>query len=191
MELASKETKQKEEEEEEKRRIGTIPLTGAHIPHREGPEGKGCCTGARPSVCVSVGPGNPLLARLPPKQGRQDPRRERVGGEGQSGQRWGPVRSLYFKQPRTCCNHLETMAHRSVRLAKRPGPDNSRDASSTTLRAILLLLLHLLHSIASPSAVLFLSFFSPPGEFLLPPSRERERERGRGVEIDTILAIVH
>lgn len=28
------------------------------------------------------------------------------------------------------------MAHRSVRLAKRPGPHNSRDASSTTLRAI-------------------------------------------------------
>lgn len=135
------------------------------------------CTGARPSVCVSVGPGNPLLARLPPKQG-QDPRREWVGAREEGGQRerkreiGGPVRSLYFKQPRTCCNHLETMAHRSVRLAKRPGPDNSRDASSTTLRAILLL--RLLRSIASPSAVLSLIFLSP---WRIPaPSFEREKE---------------
>lgn len=33
-------------------RIGTIPLTGAHIPHREGPEGKGAQVPALP--CVSL-----------------------------------------------------------------------------------------------------------------------------------------
>lgn len=75
----------------------------------------------------------------------------RVGGVGEIG---GPPESLYYKQPRTCCNHLETMAHRSVRLAKRPGPHNSRDASSTTLRAIV-----------GPLRLL-VYFFPPTDEFL-------------------------
>lgn len=86
-----------------------------------------------------------------------------------------PPRSLYFKQPRTCCNHLETMAHRSVRLAKRPGSDNSRDASSTTLRAIHPLRpppplypfhLLLLDSSSSPSQAVSPLIFLPRGEFL-------------------------
>lgn len=63
-------------------RIGTIPLTGAHILHREGPEGKGAQVPALP--CVSLW--DPLLARLPPKQG-QDPRREWVGAREEGGQR--------------------------------------------------------------------------------------------------------
>lgn len=80
-------------------------------------------------------------------------RRDGLGGkETEIG---GAAESLYYKQPRTCCNHLETMAHRSVRLAKRPGPHNSRDASSTTLRAIV-----------GPLRFL-VCFFPPTDEFLL------------------------
>lgn len=78
--------KREETKEEEgggrEERIGTIPLTGAHIPHREGPEGKGAQVPALP--CVSLW--DPLLARLPPKQG-QDPRREWVGAREEGGQR--------------------------------------------------------------------------------------------------------
>lgn len=156
-------------------RIGTIPLTGAHIPHREGPEGKGAQVPALP--CVSLwARGTRFWRGFPRNRARTLVEngwgRERKADREREREIGGPVRSLYFKQPRTCCNHLETMAHRSVRLAKRPGPDNSRDASSTTLRAILLL--RLLRSIASPLAVLSLIFLSP---WRIPaPSFEREKE---------------
>lgn len=110
-------------------------------------------------MCVSVGRSGPAsaAARRARKEGRSN-WMER--GQRDRGRR--ETRSLYFKQPRTCCNHLETMARRSVRFAKRPGPDNSRDASSTTLRAIRL------PSFSSSPTLGFLLFsFSPSGEFLL------------------------
>lgn len=62
------------------------------------------------------------------------------------------------------------MAHRSVRLAKRPGPHNSRDASSTTLRAIV--------GPLAPSRLLF----SPHGR--IPSYRDGTRD----VDYSTCLA---
>lgn len=82
LEHVNKREETKEEGGGREERIGTIPLTGAHIPHREGPEGKGAQVPALP--CVSLW--DPLLARLPPKQG-QDPRREWVGAREEGGQR--------------------------------------------------------------------------------------------------------
>lgn len=104
---------------------------------REGQGDKGTVGYPPFRVCLCATVGSLLLYSFQSGSGdraTRPARRDGVGGEGDRDR--GPPESLYYKQPRTCCNHLETMAHRSVRLAKRPGPHNSRDASSTTLRAI-------------------------------------------------------
>lgn len=141
------------------RRSVAIPLTRIHTLHRTSAEGGDRGTVGYPPfrVCLCAMVGSLLLYSFQSGSGdaQQDPRgetsrrgrREREIGEG-------PPKSLYYKQPRTCCNHLETMAHRSVRLAKRSGPHNSRDASSTTLRAIV-----------GPLR-LHVCFFPPTDEFL-------------------------
>lgn len=117
-----------------------IPLTRIHILHRRRARGKGNreTVGYPPfRVCLCTTAGASALQLPEWVRGRatrpasEGPNRREEGDRDR-----GPPESLYYKQPRTCCNHLETMAHRSVRLAKRPGPHNSRDASSTTLRAI-------------------------------------------------------
>lgn len=161
-------------------RIGTIPLTGAHIPHREGPEGKGAQVPALP--CVSLWargtrfwrgfPRNRARTLVENGWGRErkadrERERERQGGLFGPYILSSPERvAIISRQWPT--DRSASQKDRGPIIAATHRPPRFGRSSSSVFSAP-----------SPPPRPSFLSFFSPPGEFLLPPSRGRRR-----VEID-------
>lgn len=143
-----------------------IPLTRIHILHRRRAErregGRGEQSGYPPfrvCLCATVEAGIAASAPQLPERGPGYARNNKARAEGRAGgeedRDRGPSPYIISSPERVAIISRQWPADRSA-SQKGPGPHNSRDASSTTLRAIV--------GLSAPSRLLF----SPrTGEFLL------------------------